>query len=68
MLFLCPLTNLGKKVFGAKDADHRAEGEDLHQESGFVGKVVVDGGNPGVLFFVVVGVFFIVCKVEHTAL
>lgn len=65
MLYAC--SELGEEAFGGEDTDDGAEGQDFNQEFGFVGKVVVNGANPGLAFFVVAGVFFVVGEVQHTA-
>ena len=65
VLYAC--SELGEEAFGGENADDGAEGQDFNQEFGFICKVVVNGANPGLAFFVVIGVFFVVGEVQHAA-
>ena len=65
MLPAHPFRYLFYKRIGSKDADHRAEGENVNEKLRFVHFVIVDRTDPSIVLAVIFRMFFVTSKMEH---
>ena len=65
MLSFDPLPHLGEKALRAEDPDHRAEGKQLDEKLCLVGRVIIEGADPGIGVRLVDRLLFIIGKMKH---